>query len=196
LPPDQELLDRYRAGDPRAMDALVDRHGASVYAFVRRTLGDTAASEDITQEVWLRVVRHAGGFDGRSRFTTWLFTVTRNACMDHLRRKQRRGGRRSAPAPDDGFAFEDLAAPGPPLLEQVAHRELTEWVEEAVGQLPDAQREVFLLREQTDLTFTEVAGLLEVPRETVKSRMRYALAQIRRYVRKRSRREVEAPHGH
>ena len=87
---DAALLARYARGDARAIDALVDRHASAVYAFVRRFLGPQAPAEDLTQEVWLKVLRRPESFGGRARFTTWLFTVTRNVCLDHLRRKTRR----------------------------------------------------------------------------------------------------------
>ena len=188
---DQELLASYRNGDPASMDALVDRHGAAVYAFVRRTLGSSPAIDDLTQEVWLRVIRHSATFGGRSRFTTWLFTVTRNTCIDHLRKMRRRQPPHQADRPVS-FRLDDLEDPGPPIVEHLARRELTAFVEEAVAELPDAQRDVFLLREQTDLTFTEIARMLDLPRDTVKSRMRYALATIRRSVRRRLSQEASA----
>lgn len=191
---DPELLTRYRGGDPTAMDTLVDRHGGAVYAFVRRFLGPSPAIDDLTQEVWLRVIRKSDSFSGRSRFTTWLFTVTRNTCIDYLRRQRRRAPTSSQPDSPTGFRLDDLADPGPPIVEHIARRELTTFVEEAVAELPESQREVFVLREQTDLTFSEISDLLEVPRETVKSRMRYALAFIRRSVRQRLSQEASA-HG-
>jgi RNA polymerase sigma-70 factor (ECF subfamily) len=194
LSTDAELLSRYRKGDAIAMDQLVDRHGGSVYAFVRRTLGPSTHVDDLTQEVWLRVIRRSDSFDGRSRFTTWLFTVTRNVCIDHLRRQKRRRPKITPPANEASFQLDDLADPGPPIVESLARRELTSFVEEAVADLTESQREVFLLREQTDLTFAEVAELIGVPRDTVKSRMRYALAHIRRAVRVRLSQEASA-HG-
>lgn len=194
MPTDAELLSRYRRGEAVAMDQLVDRHGGSVYAFVRRTLGASSHVDDLAQEVWLRVIRRSDSFDGRARFTTWLFTVTRNTCIDHLRRQKRRRPRITPPLSEPSFRLDDLPDPGPPIVESLARRELTAFVEEAVGELAESQREVFLLREQTDMTFAEVAELLGLPRDTVKSRMRYALAHIRRAVRMRLSKEASA-HG-
>jgi len=193
LESDLELLRRYRRGDARAMDALVERHGSSVYAFCRRYLGAGVAVDDVVQEVWLRVLRASAGFDGRSRFTTWLFSIARNACIDSLRRLQRRRGR--APGPDEApERIEAVEDPGPPVLDRVARQELSGLVEDAVDGLPDHLKEVFLLREQTDMTFTEIAESIDAPRETVKSRMRYALERIRRAVRSRLGEEV-GPRG-
>lgn len=179
-PSDEALLARYARGEARAMDALVRRHGGAVYSFVRRFLGeDDPQVEDVTQEVWLRVLRGHRSFDGRARFTTWLFTVTRNASTDALRRRLRR-----APPGGETDAVEALPDPGPAVEERASRRELASLLQRAVGELPDEQREVFLLREQTDLTFQEIARVLDLPRETVKSRMRYALERIRRSLRR------------
>jgi RNA polymerase sigma-70 factor (ECF subfamily) len=184
-PSDQELLERYRRGDARAMDLLVERHAGSVYAFARRMTGeDGPVLDDLVQEVWLKVLRHHEGFDGRARLTTWLFAITRNACMDLARRRRR--APREATAPEgEPSPLDGVADPGPPVLDAVSRRELSGLVEQAVAALPLEQREVFLLREQTDLSFQEISASLGVPRETVKSRMRYALGHVRRFLRER-----------
>lgn len=180
---DATLLRRYAAGDARAADQLVDRHGPAVYAFVRRTLGDGSHVDDLVQEAWLRVLRGAGSFDGRSRFTTWLFAVTRNACLDHARRRARspevappRQGSGDGPVPE-------RLDPAPGVLDSIAKRELSGLVEQAVADLSSVQREVFLLRETTDLSFDEIATALGLSKDTVKSRMRYALGHVRRFLR-------------
>lgn len=175
---DGELLARYRGGDVSAMDRLVDRHAATVFAFVFRFVGDRELAEDLTQEVWLKLLRRPEGFDGRAKLTTWLFAVARNTCLDHLRRQRRRVNESAS----GGDGLDALPDPGPEVLDQVAERELGRLVTEAVDALPDEQREVFLLRERTPLSFQEIADALELPRDTVKSRMRYALERIRRYV--------------
>jgi len=180
---DRELLAAYAAGDALAMDRLVDRYAGTVYAFVLHTLGDPSLAEDLTQEVWLKVLRHAGSFEGRSRFSTWLFRVARNVCLDHLRKRKRRAASREE---GDPFGLDEVVDEGAPApAERAARRELAEEVRAAVAELSDEQREVFLLREQSDLTFREIADALELPRDTVKSRMRYALGHIRRFLRQR-----------
>lgn len=190
---DQELLEAYRRGDARAMDQLVERHAGAVYAFARRMLGDGPQVDDLVQEVWLKVLRAGGAFDGRSRFTTWLFAVTRNACLDHARRRRRAPPEASAAGPDLAEPVDGLVDPGPPVLDRVAKKELSAMLEQAVAALPFEQREVFLLREQTDMTFHEISESLGLPRDTVKSRMRYALTHVRRFLRERLGLKVEVP---
>lgn len=193
---DEELLARWRRGDARSMDELVDRHGASVYAFVRRLAGGDAPVDDLVQDAWLRVLRGAAGFDGRSRFTTWLFAVVRSACIDALRRRRRAQGRgleAAGAGGGDDRPPQDPVDPGPPVLDEVERRELEGLVEQAVADLTPTQREVFLLREGTDLSFTEISTALGLPRETVKSRMRYALTHVRRFLRDRLGVDVALP---
>lgn len=178
---DYELLQRYLKGDARAMDVLVDRHAGRVYAFVLRFTGDASQAEDLTQEVWLRVLRSARGFEGRARFTTWLFTLARSVCFDHHRSHQRRSARLPAIAEPQ---LETLEAEAALPLERLADQELADHVLAAVSELPDAQREVFLLREE-GLSMQEIAEVQETSRDTVKSRMRYALTYVRRILRAR-----------
>src|SRR5688500_6660799 len=175
------------------MDRLVERHAGAVYAFARRMVGDGAAADDLVQEVWLKVLRGTASFDGRSRFTTWLFAITRNACLDHARRRRRAPPEASAAEPGAAEPVDGLVDPGPPVLDRVARRELTAMLDQAVEALPIEQREVFLLREQTDMTFHEISESLGLPRDTVKSRMRYALAHVRRFLRDRLGLNVEVP---
>ena len=179
---DARLLRRFAAGDAAALDALVERHGRTVYAFVWRVLDRTAAADDVYQEAWLRVIRGAKQFEGRSRFTTWLFQLTRNCCIDHLRDVRRRRGRATPEAvgEDIGALADGLPdpAPGAPVVAERA--ELRRAIEAAVASLPAEQREVFLLRETTDMTFTEIARATSASPNTAKSRMRYALEHVRR----------------
>ncbi len=191
---DLELLARYRRGDARAMDRLVERHAGAVYAFARRMVGDGPGVDDLVQDVWLKVLRGTAAFDGRSRFTTWLFAVTRNACLDHARRRRRAPVVDDTPGPTaEPAGVDGLADPSPPVIDRVARRELSALLEQAVVALPLEQREVFLLREQTDMSFQEISAALGVPRDTVKSRMRYALGHVRRFLRERLGVDVEVP---
>ncbi len=185
---DAALLRKFSLGQTDAMERLVQRHGSSVYAFVRRFLGSTPVADDVYQEVWLKVIRYADRFEGRSRFSTWLFQITRNVCMDHrrssLRRKEgvslERDGALS-PEGGDGVPLRDQVADRAPATDdRVAGDEERAAIEHAIAQLPDEQREVLLLREKTELTFEEIAELAGLSPNTVKSRMRYALLNLRK----------------
>jgi RNA polymerase sigma-70 factor (ECF subfamily) len=188
---DEQLLAAYRGGDVRAFEKLLARYEKPIWSFLRRFVRDAEAAEDLLQEVFLRVVRDAQesgpAWKGEAKFSTWLYTIARNLCIDRARRTAVRG---SAPpsidgAPDaDGNAetaalHERIAAPGPSTDAVVAGREAARRIDRAVAELPDDQREVFLMREVMELPFAEIASLVGVSEPTVKSRMRYALEKLR-----------------
>ncbi len=186
---EEELLRRYLAGDDEAFEQLVDRTGDRLFSFIGRFLGDWHEAEDVYQLVWVKVARRAGSFDGRSRFTTWLFQVARNACLDSVRRRKRRRTISLAPkqGEDAPEALDTLAADEASPGDTAADEELGRRIRDAVRALPAEQREVFLLREDADLTFEEIGALLGCGKETAKSRMRYALRRLRNALRSEAR---------
>ena len=183
---DEELMLSFRGGNARAFEELVLRHRTPVYHFILRLTGHPARAEDVLQETWLKVVRGAQNYQPRARFTTWVYTIARNLCVDSARKESYRRAE-SLDAPIDS---ED--AHGRSLGEQVAdeegvspergahNRRLQPLIEAALRALPAEQREVFLLREYSGIPFREIAEVTGVSENTVKSRMRYALQGLRR----------------
>jgi RNA polymerase sigma-70 factor (ECF subfamily) len=179
---DESLMLRYRDGDVRAFEVLVTRHRKGVYNFILRFVRDAAQAEDVLQETFLRVIKGADAYEKQAKFTTWLFTIARNLCVDAARRgKHRKAASLDAPVGDDeGAALIDLIAGGDPGADkQAVNRELGVRLRKAIESLPDEQREIFLLREVNDLQFNEIAEIVGCPENTVKSRMRYALEKLR-----------------
>jgi RNA polymerase sigma-70 factor (ECF subfamily) len=181
---DEALFERYRKGDVRAFEQLLVRHRRAVYTFLCRHLRDRAAAEDLLQEVFLRVVRGASGFGENARFTTWLYTIARNLCVDAARRAVHRqteslDAPRRSDEPQGATLGDCVADRGPAVDRQVIGGELRLRMEQAVAMLADEQREVFLMREVLDLPFKEIATIVGCPENTVKSRMRYALEKLR-----------------
>lgn len=181
-PPDEALLLRYQQGDHAAFAQLARRHQAALYNFALRQVRSPQVAEDVVQEAFVRVVRNAAEFKHEARFTTWIYTITRNLCIDHLRKR----AHRKHPSLDASRGEE---GDGPTLGEQTADprasveraatgTELKERIARAVDALPDEQREVFLMREVANLPFKEIAEITAVPENTVKSRMRYALERL------------------
>jgi RNA polymerase sigma-70 factor (ECF subfamily) len=188
---DEDLLGRYAAGDPAAFAELVRRHEAAVYQFVLRQVRSPAVAEDVVQDVFLRIVQGAASFKGQSRFTTWAFTIARNLCIDHARKAALRRHPSLDQAGDPRLGASD--EPGASLGERLADPhpraavdrgaiggELKDQIARAVDELPDDQREVFLLREVARVPFRDIAEITGVPENTVKSRMRYALERLQR----------------
>jgi RNA polymerase sigma-70 factor, ECF subfamily len=179
---DEELLAEYQQGDPGAFESLLRRHRAPLFTFLLRMLGDRERAEDLAQETFLRIVKGAQGWEHRARFQTWLFTIARNLCVDLSRRDRfRRADSIDAEGPDGA----------PPMVESVPGREIDPargaesarmrpLLQQALLALPAEQREVFVLREQAGLPFREIAEMVGVNENTVKSRMRYALEGLRK----------------
>jgi RNA polymerase sigma-70 factor (ECF subfamily) len=181
-PPDETLMLRYQQGDRTAFAVLVRRHQQPLYNFALRQVRVPQVAEDVVQETFVRVVQNAQDFKHEARFTTWVYTITRNLCIDQLRKR----ALRKHPSLDESRGEE---GDGPTLGEQTADprasvereatgTELKERIARAVDKLPDEQREVFLMREIANLPFKEIAEITGVPENTVKSRMRYALERL------------------
>jgi RNA polymerase sigma-70 factor (ECF subfamily) len=150
-----------------------------VYGYVLRMVGDQALAQDLTQDVFLRVMRSARTYDHRGRLRQWLFTIASNIVTDHLRRTKRRR-EVLVEEPADAGAAAGQEAPAVQALEAFSSEELRESVREAVGELPPEQRSVLLLRQYGDLTFKEIAALETCSINTALSRMRYALANLKK----------------
>ena len=181
-PPDETLMLRYQQGDRAAFAQLVRRHQGALYNFALRQVRVPQVAEDVVQESFVRVVQNAADFKHEARFTTWVYTITRNLCIDQLRKR----ALRKHPSLDESRSEE---GDGPTLGEQTADprasvereatdSELKERIAVAVDKLPDEQREVFLMREIANLPIKEIAEITGVPENTVKSRMRYALERL------------------
>jgi RNA polymerase sigma-70 factor (ECF subfamily) len=183
---DEALMSRYQRGDLGAFAVLVERHKTPLFNFVLRQIKAPAQAQDVTQEVFLRIIESAGSFKHEAKFTTWAYTIARNLCIDHLRK----ASYRRHPSLDQQQAPSDTGE-GPTLGEQVADfhprastergaisSEIQVKVVAAVEALPNEQREVFLLRHVGNLAFQEIAEITGTPENTVKSRMRYALERL------------------
>lgn len=179
---DEELMLRYQGGDRGAFRVLLARHQRALFHFALRQLRDPQTAEEVVQDALVRVVQNAGDFKHEARFTTWVYTIVRNLCIDQMRKRalrkhpsldQARGSDEDAPALGETIA--DARADVERAASSVEMREL---IARAIEALPEEQREVFLLRERANLPFKEIAAVTGVPENTVKSRMRYALERL------------------
>lgn len=157
---DASLVTAAQAGDTGAFETLVREYTPAVYGHALRFFGDTGAAEDVAQEVFVKVYRSLGAFDGRSTFSTWLFRVTRNTCLDMFR-----AGRKQA-APVDPL---DLPDPGSgDFAGSVA---MTTDLERALETVPPEERDAFNAVALFGLTYAQAADVLGAPVGTVKSRV-------------------------
>ncbi len=181
---DEQLMHAYREGNARAFELLLARHERKVWNFLRRSVGDATLAEDLLQEVFLRVIKARLDWKGEAKFTTWVYAIARNLCVDHARRAVHRDAR-SLDAPtrvdeEAGETLHDRLATDARDAEGLASDgQVRARVDAAVAALPPDQREVFLLREVMDMPFAEIAVVVGAPEPTVKSRMRYALERLR-----------------
>ena len=153
--PDPQTVTRARAGDPGAFERLVRAHQADVYRLALHLVRDPETAEDVTQEAFLLAYRSLGRFRGQSKFSTWLYRITRNCAVDAIRRRERRRRleRQSAP---------ETFVPDPSLRAALAA---------AIDRLPPDLREAFVVIEVFGLPYAEAARVLGVLPGTLKSRM-------------------------
>ncbi len=183
---DEQLMLAFKSGDARAFATLVQRHRGPVYNFILRFVGHRQRAEDVLQETWLKVVRNSSEWQPKAKFTTWVYTIARNLCVDSARKESfRKADSLDAPASNDesdGRSMGDLVADDKGLTpDRAAHNvRIRPMIEKALESLPTEQREVFLLREYQGIGFKEIAEVTGVNENTVKSRMRYALEGLRK----------------
>jgi RNA polymerase sigma-70 factor (ECF subfamily) len=160
--PDLGVLRKAQRGDERAFSLILRAYETPVFNYVLRLVGDRALAEDLTQEVFLRVYQGLPRFSLRSKFTTWLFQVTKNRVLDELRASERRP--RAVVALDDVAPLEVLDAPFERL-------EAIDAVWRAVENLNVDLKMALLLRDVVGLSYTEIADSLEITLATVKWRI-------------------------
>ncbi|MCG8080696.1 MAG: sigma-70 family RNA polymerase sigma factor [Candidatus Thiodiazotropha taylori] len=168
---DEALFRLFRKGDDRAFETLYQRYRQTLYLFLLRSTQATGDADELYQDVWSRIISAAKPFDGGS-FKAYVFRIARNLIIDRHRRAN------LTLVTDQGDLHEPVQ-PGKSVEEQMQDEECSERLKRHIGQLPFEQREVFLLKEEAGLTLVQIAAMIDAGRETVKSRMRYALKQLR-----------------
>jgi RNA polymerase sigma-70 factor (ECF subfamily) len=178
LHPDDALVTASRRGDRAAFSDLVTRHQDRVYRLCVRWLGDPNLAEETAQDVFLSAWRAIGNFRSEARFDTWLRRITVNKCrnrrLSHLRRaRDRHDSLEGDPNTDERPPLQ-LVHGGPGPAARLDRTEAQDLLNRALSELDDDHRAVVLLRDLEDLTYEEIAELLDVPRGTVKSRLHRA----------------------
>jgi RNA polymerase sigma-70 factor, ECF subfamily len=168
-----DLLDAARRGEPGAFEELVERTHRRVYTLAYRLVGDRHEAEDVAQEAYLRAYRSLRGFRGDARFETWLFRITANAAMSHLRRRGRFG---------DLLAEDDerlVGEPSPRDSDEVVERDE---VERALAILPAGQRAVVLLKDVYGFSCHEIGEQIGISEGAVKVRLHRARHRLKEEV--------------
>jgi RNA polymerase sigma-70 factor (ECF subfamily) len=182
---DEILMDAFRTGDGSAFGILVQRHSRGVYNYLLRSVHNTARAEEMLQEVFMRVIRSKNRYQQSAKFTTWVYTIARNLCVDESRRARFRD-HESLEAPRRGgnhgqgrTLLAAIPAEQVPTDEGADAPRIRGRLADAIAALPEDQREVFLMRQLGGLSFREIGEAVGAPENTVKSRMRYALEKLR-----------------
>jgi len=188
---DEQLVARYLKGEQKALEILIARYLKPVYGFVFRYVGNAAEAEDIVQEVFFRAWRNIKKFNPRkSHFTnlrerqqksfkTWLFTITKNASLDFLKKKKTVLFSDFDNEDAGNVIVDSLADPAPLPSDIFERKDLTDVLESALGRLSPDYRSVIILHHDSGLTFQEIADISGEPLNTVKSRYRRALINLR-----------------
>ena len=181
---DITLMLRVRDGDLEAFETLVTRHQHSVVGTAAKMLGGAADAEDIGQQVFVRVWKHAARYQPSAKFTTWLMTITRNLVFNELRRRRR--SQQVSMDTDEGdtirhqFVDEQAAPPS----EEILDSELQEAIDAAIASLPETQRLAIVLRRYESMPYEEIAEVLKTSVPAVKSILFRARAELKARLKK------------
>jgi len=182
--PDVLLMMQFAAGDEESFRRLFSSYNKKVVNFCFRFCADRAQAEDLAQEVFFRVFRAGRRYRPEARFSTWLFKIAANVCINSARDRKRRPKTISIDRPpsfDDDGPQVDIADTRIPADEKMAERQRHERIREAIRRLPEKQRAALLLRVDADFSYQEIAGQLQCPVNTVRTlirRGRIRLAEI------------------
>jgi RNA polymerase sigma-70 factor (ECF subfamily) len=175
---DEELMERYRDGDAGAFDVLYARHKGGLFRYLLRQCGNRSVVEELFQEVWMNLIRARRTYTVQARFTTYLYRLAHNRLIDHYRSQA--GGVPASFDDENGPVLDGIAGSrgdDPALNADV--RQQAQRLLQLIEALPEAQREAFLLQQESDMSIEEIARATGVSRETAKSRLRYATAKLR-----------------
>lgn len=170
---DETLMQAWRDGELAAFRLLYARHRLRLYRFLVHETGSNGAGDELFQEVWLTVIQQRTGYQPWARFSTWLLETAHRRLVDWHRREHRHRWN------SDLDAAHELVDQCPLPDATVANRQAGQQLRDCLRTLPPEQREAFLLKEEHELGLAEIARLTGAAAETVKSRVRYAIAKLR-----------------
>jgi RNA polymerase sigma-70 factor (ECF subfamily) len=178
---ERELVARAKAGDPHAFEQLVLDNQNKVYTLAVRMVGDREEAADLAQEAFLKAWKGLESFQGDSSFSTWVYRLTTNVCIDFLRKRDRR--REVTPAlslDDEEAAWAEPGDWSQDPQHQLEREELHQAVARGLEALPDHQRQILTLRELSGLSYQEIGDALDLDLGTVKSRIARARLALRK----------------
>ncbi len=194
---EKELLARCRQGDLAAYDILMQRYEKKIYALCLRMSGNSFDAEDLAQEVFLKAFRALPNFHGQSAFSTWLFRIAANTCLDERRRRKRRPAalplEKMLPTEDGEIRVEVPDKSSDPLAAAL-NREMKDEIQELLDQLPPKQRSVVILRDLQGFSYEEISRMLKINMGTLKSRLNRARSQLGKLYRRQEEQKSRTGH--
>lgn len=173
---EQLLIERSKNGDVSAFEMLIEAYQKKVFNLAYRIIGNYDDANDIAQEAFIRIFRSISGFRGQSSFSTWIYRITTNVCLDEIRKRKNK----SVQYLDDDIQTDDgemqrQIISDDPLPEEIAERkELRAAINDSLGELKEEYRIIITLRDIQGMSYEEIAKVLDCPTGTVKSRINRA----------------------
>jgi RNA polymerase sigma-70 factor (ECF subfamily) len=167
---DERLMQQYANGDTKSFDQLYSRHRGALYRYFLRQIKDTSTANDLYQGVWEKIIRARLNYKNTTPFTAWMYRIAHNHLVDHYRRQKPEGQLETAELTDN--------RPLPP--QQLMADQQSDEMYNRISELPEEQRNTLLLKLEAGLKMEEIATVTGVSRETVKSRLRYAVSKLKR----------------
>ncbi|MCO4814652.1 MAG: sigma-70 family RNA polymerase sigma factor [Flavobacteriales bacterium] len=184
---DRELISLYLNGDEKAFEALLMRHKERIYRFVYMKIRDTALSQDIFQDTFIKIVNtlKAGNYNEEGKFLPWAMRIAHNLVIDHFRKYNKvRLVSESSSMRDDFNVFHTLKLEDENVQEEMTRVELEGQMVDLVEHLPDTQRDILKMRIFKEMSFKDIAELENISINTALGRMRYALINLRKLIEK------------
>jgi RNA polymerase sigma-70 factor (ECF subfamily) len=179
---DEQLIAEYLKGDEHALRSLIERYLRPIYNFVYRYTGEQSHAEEITQDVFVNVWRNINRFDPDKKFKTWLFAIAKNTSLNWIKKKRPINFSRFENEEGDNVFLESTADPSPLPSELFERADLSRKLSEAMGRLSPNYKAVLILHYNEHMTFQEIAESIGESINTVKSRHRRALTQLKEFL--------------
>jgi RNA polymerase sigma-70 factor (ECF subfamily) len=190
---DTTLIQQYAAGDLLAFETLYNRHKGGLYRYFMRHISEASLAEDLYQEIWNKVIVQAKHYKPSAKFTTWLYTLAHNKLVDHVRHLSVVNKVVVASHNPESFEgceeFKDTQIHHEPESKLTSTR-IAESLKQCITQLPQAQKDSFLLKEEAGLSVHDIATVLNTSFEASKSRLRYAYENLRKCLRVKTGRAI------
>ena len=183
---ENKLVNKAVKGDNSAFEALMEKHMGIIYNIALRMTANQDDAEDMTQEIMIKIFRSLGSFKGNSKFSTWIYRVAVNTCLDELKKKKNKKhlSLDAEISGDDGENQIEIKDDSPSPEKLAEQNELRDMVAAAVKLLSDEHRAVIVLRDIRGMSYSEFAGILGCSDGTVKSRISRARAQLKMILEK------------